>query len=214
MSWPFDPPPEIPYPYRPGPETQPPAQPMIVPTVTEPAADPSTRLFERRTVLLTGPLDRAGGTRVCAELMALDGSSVRDVELVINSPGGPLTEATSVLDVLALMRAPVNTTCIGTARGTAAIVLARGTGRRRAAPSAMISLRCDQRESLAGTTGDVVRQAEELQHIRARLGAALVSATGNAEITEELDHGGIHDANGARRLGLIDEVATSPKADG
>lgn len=213
MSWPFEPPPEIPYPFRPTPEQPRRADPFIVPTVSEPASDAATRLFDRRMVLLNGPLDGSAATRVCVELMALDGSSGRGVEVVINSPGGPLTEVASVLDVIALMRALVHTTCVGAARGTAAIVLACGTGIRRAAPSAMISLRCDRPESLSGITTDIVRQADELQLIKVRLGEALVNATGTDGIADEIDMGGIHDATEAQTLGLIDEIATAEGSD-
>lgn len=208
MSWPSEPlPPEVPYPFRPAPEPTRRPEPVIVPTVSEPAPNPTTRLFDRRTVLVTGPLDRGAANRICAALMALDASSTRDVEVVINSPGGPLVEVTSVLDVIDLMQAPVNTTCVGAARGTAAIVLACGTGRRRAAPSATISLHCDHPESLTGPTSDIVRQAEELRATRARLAAALVTATGTDGIGEELDSGRIHDPTGAQAVGLIDEIA-------
>ncbi len=115
-SWP-----ETPYPYppeRPMPERR---DPVVVPIVYE-SGDPLQQLYDRRTVLLGGPLDAATATRIAAQLMSLDAD--RPVELLVNSPGGPVAEVFAVLDVIALMRGPVNTTCIGRACGTAAAVLA------------------------------------------------------------------------------------------
>ena len=77
-----------------------------------------------------GPLDGELVNGVAAELMALDGRSADDVELVINSDGGPPADVVVLLDVIGAMRAPVVTTCMGRAKGTAAVLLACGTGRR------------------------------------------------------------------------------------
>ena len=60
--------------------------------------------------------------------MALDGRSADPVEVIVNSEGGPLADVLAVVDVLGSMRARVDTTCLGRAKGTAAIVLACGTG--------------------------------------------------------------------------------------
>src|SRR6266508_2006098 len=116
---PYEPPPPRPEwpPVVPG---APPA-PVAIPLVDVPGGhDPFERLFEQRRVFLRGRLDDASATRLAAELMALDGESARDVTLVITSPGGPLDDCWSVLDVLAVMRAPVHTTALGQASGTAA----------------------------------------------------------------------------------------------
>ena len=154
-SWP-----ETPYPYppeRPMPERR---DPVVVPIVYE-SGDPLQQLYDRRTVLLGGPLDAATATRIAAQLMSLDAD--RPVELLVNSPGGPVAEVFAVLDVIALMRGPVNTTCIGRACGTAAAVLATGTGRRRAAPNATVSLRCAEESRVDGTAAEVARQSELLR---------------------------------------------------
>ena len=125
-------PPEIPYPFPPGREPPRRSEPVMVPMVEVPSSEPSRRLFERRTILLSGPLDRAGVMQLCAQLMALDGRSEQDVELIINSTGGPPAEISAALDVIDVMRGRVNTTCVGTAQGTAAVLLVCGTGSRRA----------------------------------------------------------------------------------
>jgi ATP-dependent Clp protease protease subunit len=206
--------PEIPYPFPPSREPPRRTDPVLVPIVGVPEGDPTQRLFDRRRILVSGPLDSRAAQELCAQLMALDGASAQVVEVVLNSPGGAITELSVVLDVVELMRAPVAITCVGTARGTAAILLACGSGRRRAGSHATVSLRCELPEALGGTAAEITRQAEELQRLRDRLRAVVVEATGQpAEtIAAELDHGLLHDAVGARDLGIVDEVLAGPDA--
>jgi ATP-dependent Clp protease, protease subunit len=207
--------PEIspPFPHRqPGPPSLPePA--VVVPTVGEPAPDVYGRLFDRRRLVLSGPLDHDAATFLCAQLMALDGRSDDEIEVVINSEGGPLADVTAVLDVMGAMRAPVATSCIGMARGTAAVVLACGSGPRRAGQHATISLHFDAVVSLQGTAPDVSREVEQLERLRKRLIDALVVATGQPEerIVHEIDERRFHDAHGAMALGIIDSVVDTTR---
>jgi ATP-dependent Clp protease protease subunit len=201
--------PYIPYPFPPY--RQPPERkdPVLVPVVYEPAGhDPVRRLYERRAVLLGVPLDAAAATDVAAELMSLDGRSGRTIELLVNSPGGPLDDVFAVLDVMGLLRAPVAVTCFGRAFGTAAIVLASGTGKRTATPNASISLRCPPATTTVGSARDAEQLAEHERTLRERvrrivLGRARVP---ESRLDHELDHGAAFDAATALELGLIDEV--------
>ena len=71
-------------------------------------------------------------TRVAAELMELDGRSLDDIELAVNSDGGSLGDVLGLLDVIGSMRARVATVCMGRATGSAAVLVACGTGGRLA----------------------------------------------------------------------------------
>jgi ATP-dependent Clp protease protease subunit len=186
--------------------------PVVVPTVDTASVAVREQLAEQRRVLVTGLLDRHTVTRLTAELMALDGLSSRDVELVVNSSGGQLSDVLPVLDVFDLMRARVNVTCIGNASGTAVALVASGTGHRRAAPHARFSLRSDQEQRIEGTTTDIVRQAEELAEIRRQYLSSLVAATGQDEmfLARELEAGGWHNSSEAMALGIIDAVVDAP----
>jgi ATP-dependent Clp protease protease subunit len=206
-------PPEIPYPFPPGrpdPIPRPAPVPPVVPVVVEhDGPDAYERLLAQRRVVVRGRLDSANATRLAAELMALDAESARDIEVLVNSPGGPIADVLALLDVMALVRAQVATTCFGQAFGTAAAVVACGTGRRRATPNATLSLRCDEPEAATGTAAQVATQAELAAQLRTRLAAAVASATNRSadEITAELGSGGVLDAAGAVAAGIVDEVA-------
>lgn len=207
--------PEIPPPYRPGepdwsrPDRPGPERRMPVPLVDLPGESLGARLLQRRTVLLSGVLDREATTALCAQLMALDGESAQDVRLVVNSDGGPLDDVLPVLDVLGLMRAAVDVTCVGGARGTAAVLVARGTGRRLLAPSATISLRCASPERAVGSADDVLRRGQELEDARTRIRDHLHRATGlpGERIDAEIERGDLLDARAAVELGIVDGVA-------
>jgi ATP-dependent Clp protease protease subunit len=157
--------PHIPYPFPPYREIPERKDPVLVPLVYEPVGrDPVRRLYERRVVMLGSALDASTATDVSAELMSLDGRSGQEIELLINSPGGPVDEVFAILDVTDLLRAKVTTTCFGRAFGTAAIVLAAGTGSRRATPNASISLRCDPTTITERTAREAERHAESLDN--------------------------------------------------
>lgn len=201
-------PPEIPYPFPPGREPPRRTEPALIPIVDLPSGEPADRLFERRTILVGGPLDAAAITQLCAQLMALDGRSADDVELIVNSPGGSLADIAAALDVMELMRARVNVTCTGMGQSTAAVLVACAPGRRRAGPNARFRLLLHDEQPLAGSAADLSQRADEIAMRRRQLADALCRATGQrAEVIEsELDGGGWHDAVAARQLGLIDEV--------
>ncbi len=187
-----------------------PPVPVVVPMVDLAGQQAHGWLNEQRRILVSGPLDNETVTTLAAHLMTLDGRSSDEVEVVVNSHGGPLAEIFTVLDVIDLMRAPVNLTCIGTAAGTAAALVACGTGERRAAPRASFSLRYDESVSIEGKPHELVGHVEQLVTLRTRYLELLGAATGQDETTlaEELDRGHSHTATEAVAMGLIDSIAT------
>jgi ATP-dependent Clp protease, protease subunit len=189
-GWPY--PPEQPVPKREGP--------LMVPLVDLPHGE------QTRRVVVSGPLDTGTVVRVAAELMELDGRSAADVELVINSDGGRLADVLGLLDVIAAMRARVDTACMGRATGTAAVLVACGTGRLRAGPHAMMSLRHRVPEQLAGSSAALRAQLEDLDHVRRRVVAALARATGRPpeELERDLNAGPTMDREQAVEAGLLD----------
>lgn len=170
--------------------------------------DPFSHLFARRSVWLRTPLDHDAASLLSAELLALDRQSADPIELIVNSPGGPVTAALGVIDTLDLLAAPVTTLCLGQAMGTAAAVLACGRAVRRATPTARLSLRLEGSE-VSGTARELRSQAGLLLHLRDQLAVRLAAATGQlpAMIVIDLEEGGVMTAEQAVGYGLVDEVA-------
>jgi ATP-dependent Clp protease, protease subunit len=179
-----------------------------VPLVDMPSPDPLHDLLNRRTVLVSGRLDDEAVTHLCAQLMALDGRSGADVELIINSGGGPLSSIRAALDVLDLMRAKLNATCVGMAGGTAAVLLCCATGERRAGRNARIDLSIEDLADETGTADELARRAAEHAAELRRTADLLASRTGTpaASIATELESGAPLDADAARSLGIVDAV--------
>jgi ATP-dependent Clp protease, protease subunit len=82
------------------------------------------RLFERRMVVLTGPLDDGRAGEVGASLMTLDASGDGAVDLQIDSRGGSTGAALALMDIVDLLGVPVRAWCTGQAAGPALGVLA------------------------------------------------------------------------------------------
>lgn len=170
--------------------------------------DPFSNLFARRHVWLRAPLDDDAANQLAAQLLALDRESAEPIELIINSPGGPVGAALEVIDTMDLLRSPVATLCLGQAMGTAAAVLACGRGGRRVTPTSRVSLRLPASE-VWGTAARLAGQAEQLLTMRDHLAMRLAAATGHlpAVIVVDLDGGGFMTAEQAVGYGVVDGIA-------
>jgi ATP-dependent Clp protease protease subunit len=220
-------PPEVPFPHRPGPPRplyppRPPGPGPVVPLVPmpgEPGQDPPPSpldgprsrvyddLLKRRTVVLDRPLDDPTATLLVAQLISLDRDSAEPIMLVVNSPGGPLEAAIAVLDTIDLVRGTVGTTCLGRAEGTAAVVVAAGTGRRRVGAGARLRLRFAELE----LSGPARRLGDELAHhheVQATLVDRLAAVTSHDrdQVAADVDAGRLLTADEAVAYGLADEV--------
>lgn len=213
---PGDPPPEIPPPGVPGrprplPDHPDPSGPQHIPVpLVEPTppVDPVDALRSDRRLLLMGPLDHTTADRVCAELMLADGRASDPIELIINSQGGPVDALPAVLDVVSLLRAPLATRCIGTAGGTAAVVLASGTSRRSATQRASVTLRLDDTHTLEGRVDEIRHGADQVTHLWRRIAEHVVAVSSLTpdEVADALRGGPYLAAPDALAVGLIDDV--------
>lgn len=214
---PGDPPPEIPppgvpqHPHR-RPDHPDPTVPHRAPFIplVDPAApaDPVDGLRSDRRLLLMGALDHTTADRLCAELMLADGRATDPIELIINSPGGPVDALPAVLDVIGLLRAPLATRCMGTAGGTAAVVLASGTAGRSATQRTSVRLRLDDTHTLDGRVDDIHHGADRVVDLWRRVAdhVAGVSSLTPGEAADALRGGPHLSAAEALEAGLIDAV--------
>jgi ATP-dependent Clp protease protease subunit len=194
-------------------DPRPPVPPVVPPLLpgTGPRGDMRSRLYDqllaRRTVMVEGELDGEAATLVSAQLMALDAEGTEPVTVLVNSPGGPLDAVATVLSTMDLVRAPIDTTAIGQAGGTAAVVLAAGTGRRRIGPSAHVRLRLPD----IAASGDARRLADDVAHhgrLHDALVARLAAITGQEPrlVARDLDRGRLLTADEAVTYGLADAI--------
>jgi ATP-dependent Clp protease protease subunit len=118
------------------------------------------RLLERRIVLLRGELDDQLAGQVAAELTLLDAGHDDPVVLHVDSPGGPLHAAFTVIDTVDLLRAPVEAVCVGRAEGSAVAVVAAAP-HRLAAPHARFFLKAPD-ATVSGRAAEI--EASAAQH--------------------------------------------------
>jgi ATP-dependent Clp protease, protease subunit len=211
-------PPEVPFP--PGPDRPRPPAPawppvpyVPVPDSGPPLDDLRSRVYDqllaRRTILLDRPLDGATATFVSAQLMTLDADGDDRIELIVNSPGGDLDAASAVLDTIDLVRCPVDTVCLGQATGTAAVVVAAGTGRRRVGTTARLQLRLAD-AALAGSAARLAEEAAALRRAHDAMIDRLAAATGQTRqlIERDVERGRVLSGQDAVAYGLVDEIVT------
>jgi ATP-dependent Clp protease protease subunit len=186
----------------------------VVPFPGEPAAPAGFEstiyadLLERRIVFVRDRLDHDAATLLTAQLMALDADGTSPVTLVVNSAGGPADAVTGLLDTIDLVRCPVDTSCVGRAEGTAAVVVAAGTGRRRCGPGATFRLRLPDLEA-AGPADRLRRDVESATLVQRALIDRLAAVTGQSRVlvARDVDRGRVLTADEALAYGLVDEVA-------
>ena len=164
------------------------------------------RLLKDRIIFLGTPIDDHVANLLLAQLLyLLDADSSAPISLYINSPGGSVAASFAILDAMDDAGAPIYTTCVGVAAGTAALILANGTrGCRFALPHAsirLLRLTNSKRESGAALS-------EELHRLEQLVVGRFASYTmqPEAKVRADLAHEKYLDAYEAKAYGLIDAV--------
>ncbi len=93
-----------------------------------------------RQMFLFGPIDQRAAEIIIQKLICLNGKSHDDIDLYLQTPGGELSSAMGIVQTMRLIQSPVNTYALSECNSTGAMLLAAGTGKRRAAHGAVIAL--------------------------------------------------------------------------
>ncbi|MGW5737741.1 MULTISPECIES: ATP-dependent Clp protease proteolytic subunit [Streptomyces] len=179
--------------------------------------DPYAKLLEERIVFLGTPIDDTSANDVMAQFMHLEHLAPdRDISLYINSPGGSFSAMTAIYDTIRFVACDVETTCLGQAASSAAVLLAAGTpGKRFALPGARVLIHQPSlTEPLHGQTSDLTIHAAELLRTRAQLVEMLVRHTGQSarRVAADIERDKILSAPEALAYGLVDGLVASRKA--
>lgn len=188
---------------------------ILIPTVIEKtqlgerAYDIYSRLLKERIVFLGGPIVDPVANVVIAQLLFLEAQDPKsDIKLYINSPGGSVTAALAIYDVMQYVKPEVSTTCVGLAASAAAVLLSAGAkGKRYALPNAEILIH----QVMGGTEGQAVEikiEAEHILRVKKHINEILAHHTGQpfSKIENDTDRNFYMNAEESLKYGIIDEI--------
>jgi len=179
----------------------------------ERAVDIYSRLLSDRIVYIGTPIDDGVANVVIAQLLHLESESPDSpINLYLNSPGGDPTAMLAVYDTMEFIAAPVATTCVGQARGAAAVLLAAGApGRRTVLPRARVVLEQPAQGGTRGDVPDLQVAAKEILRLRTELETILAKHTGRsvAQVASDTDRDLVLTAAEAVGYGVADELLVS-----
>ncbi|GAA4600125.1 ATP-dependent Clp protease protease subunit [Actinoplanes octamycinicus] len=170
------------------------------------------RLFDQRIVMIRGQLTSDVATGISAALLTLDAAGQAPIQLHVACPGGELSAALAVVDVIDALVSPVHVLVTAEAGGAALAVLA-AADRRAGYRHARFKLAEPRAAGVNGTADEVAAAAgqhlRELEEVVVRL--AEVTGKPRSRVEDDLSVGRSLNATEALEYGLLDEVI-SPKA--
>jgi len=185
--------------------------PMVVETTNrgERAYDIYSRLLKERIVFLTGGVNDAVSSLICAQLLFLESENPsKDIAFYINSPGGVVTSGLAIYDTMRYIRPDVSTVCIGQAASMGSLLLCAGAkDKRYALPNSRVMIH-QPSGGAQGQATDIEIQAREILSMRERLNQIYVEHTGQdlATIEAAVERDRYMGPGEAKEFGLIDEV--------
>lgn len=182
----------------------------------ERAVDIYSRLLTDRIVYIGTPIDDGVANVVIAQLLHLESESPETpISLYLNSPGGDVPAMLGIYDTVQFIRAPVGTTCVGQAVGSAAVLLAAGEpGRRTVLPHARVVLQQPGQDGSRGDVPDLQLAAKEIVRLRSETEAILARHTGRAleQVHADTDRDLVLGGAEAVEYGVADAVLASRKS--
>ena len=168
--------------------------------------------YERRVLVLDGPLDDDNGTLLATQLITLasDDTSA-DIALWIHSPGGSVPAMLAIRDVMRTIPNDVSTLVFGIAYSAGQFLLSAGTkGKRMALPHARVLMHQGS-AGIGGAAVDIALQADDLRHTRDTVLGLIAEDTGQPveRIFEDSLHDHWYSAEQAREYGFIDTIVNS-----
>lgn len=94
--------------------------------------DPADPVLAQRRIFVVGDLTNLSAEETIRQLLVLDARSPEPIDLYLMTPGGDLKAAFAIVHVFETMRSLVNTWALGECNSGGAMLLAAGTGERRA----------------------------------------------------------------------------------
>jgi ATP-dependent Clp protease protease subunit len=169
----------------------------------------NAEMLEYRIIRLDGEIDTDVAAQVTASILYLEKKDpAKPIILMINSPGGTVTDGMAIVDTIRNCQCPVHTYVYGLAASMASVILAVGN-KRFAAPHAEIMIH----QPLGGNEGqqtDIDIHAYDMRNCREELTKIYAEETGLdfKDIDQLIERDYTMTAERAKQLGLIDDILT------
>ena len=181
----------------------------------ERAVDIYSRLLTDRIIYVGTEIDDGVANVVIAQLLHLESESPQSpINLYLNSPGGSIPAMLAIYDAMQFVRPAVETTCVGQAVATAAVLLGGGaSGRRQILRHGRVVLHAPAAEG-RGTIPDLILEADEIERVRSLLEELLAHDTGKSpdQVREDTERDLVLTAEQAKEYGVVDAVITARDA--
>ena len=136
------------------------------------------RLFEARTILVSGEIDHRVAREVTAQLLAMSAESDDDITIFIHSPGGHVESGDTIHDMVRFVKPRVRMVGTGwVASAGTHIYLAASKKDRFCLPNTRFLIHQPHGGGM-GKASDIRIEAEEILKMRDRLNRTIADATG------------------------------------
>ncbi len=175
----------------------------------ERAYDIYSRLLKDRIVFVGTMIDDGIANLIIAQLLFLEADDPeKDIFLYVNSPGGSVTAGLAVYDTMQYIKPDVSTICVGLAASMAALLLAAGAKKKRAALKNSKIMIHQPWGGYQGSASDIEIHAREILKTKELINSIVAKHTGQPikRIITDTDRDFFMSAEDAKEYGLVDEV--------
>lgn len=166
------------------------------------------KLLEERKVFLWGMVNDESAKHVIDRLLYLDLLNNKEIQLIINSPGGYVTSGFAMYDTIKQIKSPVSTVCSGLAASMGSILLSVGEkGRRFIQPHAKVMIH-QPSGGAQGQASNIEIQAREIIKTK-ELGAKILADNCDQEydkVMKDFDRDYWMDAKESLEYGIVDGI--------
>ncbi len=187
--------------------------PMVVEQTNrgERSYDIFSRLLKERIIFLTGEVNDAVSSVICAQFLFLESEDPKkDIFLYVNSPGGVVSSGLAIYDTMQYIRPDVSTVCIGQAASMGSLLLTAGKkGKRYCLPHSRVMTH-QPSGGVQGQASDIEIHAKEILNLKKSLNKIYEIHTGQNLNTIEkmMDRDNFMNAEEAKKFGIVDKVVS------
>jgi ATP-dependent Clp protease protease subunit len=178
----------------------------------ERTVDVYSRLLADRIIYLGTGIDDGVANVVIAQLLHLENDNPDvPIALYLNSVGGEIPATLAIYDAMQFVRARVETTCVGQAVASAAVLLAGGApGSRAMLPHARVVLHAPAAQG-RGAIPDLILEADDVERTRTLQERILARHSGRSpeQVRRDTERELVLTAQAAVDYGVVDTVLTS-----